>query len=226
MRTVIVGAMVSMDGVMQGPGGPDEDPTGGFKYSGWTGPFADADPVMGEELGKLFDQPFDLLLGRRTYDIFAAYWPYAEGGSYDDIATTFNRITKYVATRKGVDLTWKGSVALRDAVKDVAKLKREDGPALVTQGSTELVHSLLAAGLVDEIRTFTFPVLLGKGKRLFDESSEPRTFKLTYSAVSPNGLIHATYVRDGEVTTATVGGAVEPSAAELARREKLKREDY
>ena len=220
MRKGIVGAMVSMDGVMQAPGGSEEDPTGGFKFGGWVAPYADVDPVFGEEIGKLFGPQFDLLLGRRTYDIFAAYWPFAEGGSYDDIATAFNRVRKYVATRKGADLTWKGSVELRDGAKDVAKLKQEDGPALVTQGSTELVHSLLAAGLVDEIRTFTFPLLLGQGKRL----SEPRAFKLTHSAVSPNGVIHATYVRDGEVQTATVGGAQEPSSAELARREKLKRE--
>jgi dihydrofolate reductase len=168
---------------MQAPGGPEEDPTGGFKFGGWVAPLADVDPVFGEEIGKLFGEPFDLLLGRRTYDIFAAHWPYAKGGPYDDIAKTFNRITKYVATRKGVDLTWKGSVALRDAAKDVAKLKQEDGPALVTQGSTELVHALPAAG-----------------------------------------LIAATYMRDGEVKTATVSGANQPSAAELARREKLKRE--
>jgi dihydrofolate reductase len=187
-------------------------------------PVADTDTVFGEELDKLFGEPFDLLLGRRTYEIFAAYWPYAEGGSYDDIATTFNRITKYVATRNGVDLTWKGSVALRDAAKDVAKLKQQDGPALVTQGSTELVHSLLAAGLVDEIRTFTFPVLLGKGKRLFDGTSEPHAFELTHSTISPNGLIAATYVRDGEVKTETIGGAHQPTPAELARREKLMRE--
>lgn len=224
MRKVIVGAFVSMDGVMQAPGGPDEDPTGGFKYGGWVAPFTETDPMFGAEIGKLFDQPFDLLLGRRTYDIFAAHWPYAEGGSYDDIAKTFNRITKYVATRNGVDLTWKGSVALSDGAKDVAKLKQGDGPALVTQGSTELVHSLLAAGLVDEIRTFTFPILLGKGKRLFDDKGEARMFKVTHSAVSPHGLIAATYVRDGEVRTATVGGAEEPTAAELARREKLARE--
>ena len=224
MRKVIVGAFVSMDGVMQGPGGPDEDPTGGFTFGGWVAPVADVDPVFGEEVGKLFDQPFDLLLGRRTYDIFAAHWPYAEGGPYDDIARTFNRITKYVATRKGVDLSWKGSVALNDAAKDVARLKHEDGPALVTQGSTELVHTLLAAGLVDEIRTFTFPVLLGKGKRLFDQTSQPHAFTLTHSAVSPIGLVHATYVRAGEVKTATIGGAEKPSPAELARREKLKRE--
>jgi dihydrofolate reductase len=92
MRRVIVGAFVSIDGVMQAPGGPEEDPTGGFKFGGWVAPVADVDPVFGEEVGKLFDQPFDLLLGRRTYDIFAAHWPYAEGGPYDDIARTFNRI--------------------------------------------------------------------------------------------------------------------------------------
>jgi dihydrofolate reductase len=224
MRKVIVGAMVSMDGVMQAPGGPEEDPTGGFEFGGWVAPTADTDPTFGEEIGSLFAAPFDLLLGRRTYEIFAAHWPYAEGGPYDDIARTFNRITKYVASRQGVELTWKGSVALRDAAEDVARLKREDGPALVTQGSSELVHALLAAGLVDEIRTFTFPLLLGKGKRLFDASSEPRAFQLTHSVVSPHGLIAATYVRDGEVKTATVGGAEEPSPAELARREKLARE--
>ncbi|MBI5511128.1 MAG: dihydrofolate reductase family protein [Deltaproteobacteria bacterium] len=224
MRKVIVGAFVSMDGVMQAPGGPEEDPTGGFQLGGWVAPHADTDPVFGAEVGKLFGEPFDLLLGRRTYDIFAAYWPYAEAGPYDDIARTFNRITKYVATRKGVDLTWKGSVSLRDAAKEVATLKREDGPALVTQGSTELVHSLLAAGLVDELRVFTFPVLLGRGKRLFGDDSQPRAFRLTHSAVSENGLIAATYVRDGEVKTSTIGGAAEPSPAELARRQKLKRE--
>ena len=223
MRKVIVGAMVSMDGVMQAPGGPEEDPTGGFTFGGWTATLGD-DPVFGEALEKLFEEPFDLLLGRRTYEIFAAYWPYAEGGPADGIAKIFNRITKYVATRKGMDLTWNGSVALRDAVKDVATLKQDNGPVLLTQGSTELVHALLAAGLVDEICTFTFPLLLGKGKRLFSSDSQPRAFKLTHSAVSPKGLIAATYVRAGEVKTATVGGAVEPSATELARREKLKRE--
>src|SRR4026209_1712579 len=150
MRKVIVRAMVSMDGVMQAPGGPEEDPTGGFKFGGWVAP-PGGDPGFGGELGQVFGPPVGLLLGRRTYDIFPAYWPNAEGGPFDDIAKTFNRITKYVTTRKGADLTWQGSVALRDAAKDVAKLKQEDGPALVTQGSTELVHALLAAGLVAEL---------------------------------------------------------------------------
>jgi dihydrofolate reductase len=222
VRKVIVGAFVSMDGVMQAPGGPEEDPSGGFRFGGWVAPFVETDPLFGEEVGKLFGEPFDLLLGRRTYDIFSAHWPYAEGGPHDPIARTFNRITKYVATRKGVDLTWKGSVALRDAARDVATLKQERGPALVTQGSTEVVHALLAAGLVDEIRTFTFPVLLGKGKRLFGDDGQPREFTVTHSVVSPKGLIAATYARAGEVKTATVSGAEEPTPAEIARREKWK----
>ena len=218
MRTVIVGAFVSMDGVMQAPGGPEEDISGGFKYGGWVAPLAD-DPVFGEEIGALFGQPYDLLLGRKTYEIFAAHWPYAEGGPDDEIAKQFNRITKYVATRSGeVDTSWNKTVVLADAAKDVAKLKKEDGPALITQGSTEVVHALLAAGLVDEIRVFTFPLLLGKGKRLFDATSEPRGFKLTHSKVSPAGLISATYVPSGGIELMTIRGAENPSKAELARR--------
>ncbi len=223
MRKVITGAFVSMDGVMQAPGGPEEDPTGGFKFGGWVAPLADTDPVFGEEIGALFGQPYDLLLGRRTYDIFAAHWPYAEGGPDDGIAKQFNRITKYVATRKGADLTWKGSVALGDGVKDVAKLKQEEGPALITQGSTELVHALLAAGLIDEIRMFMFPVVLGKGKRLFGDDGQPNTYELSHTRVSPTGLIAATYLRDGKVKTGSFAQNP-PSAAELARRDKLKRE--
>ncbi len=225
MRKVIVGAFVSMDGVMQGPGGPDEDPTGGFKYGGWVAPMADTDPVFGEEIGKLFGQPYDLLLGRKTYEIFAAHWPYAEGGPDDEIAKQFNRITKYVATKSGdVDTSWDKTVMLGDVAKDVAKLKREDGPALVTQGSTEIVHALLAAGLVDEIHVFTFPVLLGKGKRLFDNNGLPSAYKLTNSRVSPTGLITASYTPAGEVQHMTIRGAENPSKAELARRERMKRE--
>lgn len=225
MRKIIVGAFVSMDGVMQAPGGPDEDPTGGFKYGGWVAPMADTDPVFGEEVGALFGEPYDLLLGRKTYEIFAAHWPYAEGGPDDEIAKQFNRITKYVATRSGdVDTSWAKTVVLNDAAKDVAALKQGDGPPLVTQGSTELVHALLAANLVDEIRVFTFPVLLGKGKRLFDASSQAAAYKLTHSKVSPTGMISATYAPNGDVQHMTIRGAENPSKAELARREKMKRE--
>ncbi|MFY0989593.1 dihydrofolate reductase family protein [Halomonas sp. C05BenzN] len=221
MRKVIVGAMVSLDGVMQAPGGPQEDPTGGFHHGGWVAPLADE--VFGEEMGKLFEHPFDLLLGRKTYEIFAAHWPHAENGPDDAIARTFNSITKYVATRKGLELTWQGSVALGDAASDVARLKQGDGPTLLTQGSTELIHTLLAGDLVDEIHTFTFPVVLGNGKKLFDDGGKAAAFKLTGSRVSPNGIVIARYEREGSVKTGDF--AMEPpSAAEVARREKMQRE--
>lgn len=223
MRKVITGAFVSMDGVMQAPGGPEEDPTGGFKYGGWVAPIADVDAVFGEEIGKLFGQPYDLLLGRRTYDIFAAHWPYAEDGPDAEIAKQFNRITKYVATRSSDPLTWKGSVALPDAARDVAKLKQEDGPALVTQGSSDLIQTLLAHDLIDELMIMTFPVVLGSGKKLFRDGGYASAFRLTHSRVSPNGIIVARYERAGEVRTGDYAQDP-PSPAEAARREKLKRE--
>jgi dihydrofolate reductase len=163
MRKVITGAFVSLDGVMQAPGGPEEDPTRSFKFGGWVVPYIDE--VFGQAVDKMFGQPFDLLLGRKTYEIFAAHWPYAEGGDYDSIAKLFNSATKYVATRSTMELTWTGSVALHDAAAEVARLKREDGPALVTQGSSDLIQTLLANGLIDEINTFTFPIVLGNGRR-------------------------------------------------------------
>lgn len=221
MRKVIVGAMVSLDGVMQAPGGPQEDPTGGFSYGGWVAPMVDE--VFGEEIDRLFSPPFDLLLGRKTYEIFAAHWPYAEGGPDDAIARTFNSINKYVATRKGLELTWKGSVALRDAASDVARLKQEDGPALVTQGSTDLIHTLLASDLVDDINLFMFPVVLGAGKKLFGDGAKATAFRLTTSRVSPNGVVIAHYVRDGAVKTGDFA-MDPPTPAELARREKMQRE--
>lgn len=221
MRKVIVGAMVSLDGVMQAPGGPREDPTGGFSYGGWVAPLADE--VFGEEIGKMFSQPFDLLLGRKTYEIFAAHWPYAEGGPDDFLAKAFNSITKYVATRKGLDLTWKGSVALGDAATDVAKLKQEDGPALVTQGSTDLIRTLFANDLVDEINMFTFPIVLGGGKKLFDDGAAAAAFKLTANRASPNGIVIAQYVRNGAVETGDFA-MDPPTPAEVARREKMQRE--
>jgi dihydrofolate reductase len=214
--------MVSIDGVMQAPGGPDEDPTQGFKYGGWVVPHMDE--VFGRAIDELFAEPFDLLLGRRTYDIFAAYWPYKEGGEYESIAKSFNSATKYVASRSNPELTWKKSVLLRDAAKDVARLKREDGPALVTQGSSDLIQTLLAHDLIDEILTFTFPILLGKGKKLFGDGTKPAAFKLVDSQISTTGVMIGRYERAGTVKTAPVDTAP-PTAAELARREKLKRED-
>src|SRR5207244_9992396 len=142
MRKIIVGAMVSMDGVMQAPGGPTEDPTEGFKFGGWQMPYFDQE--FGEELDRVFKN-FDLLLGRKTYEIFAGYWPYCDdGGSDGGIAKRFNEIKKYAVSRSGeVDTIWAGSVLLR-AIDEVKRLEQEDGPNLVPQGSTELVHALLA----------------------------------------------------------------------------------
>jgi dihydrofolate reductase len=153
----------------------------------------------GEELDRLFKK-FDLLLGRKTYEIFAAYWPYYdEDASHGSIAKLFNDIKKYAVSRSGeIDTSWAGSVLLRD-IADVKRLKQEDGPNLVTQGSTELVHALLANDLVDAMSIFTVPVVLGSGKKLFADGSAPHSFKLTRSRVSPNGLIVGHYEREGEI---------------------------
>ena len=222
MRKIIVGAMVSMDGVMQAPGGPTEDPTRGFKFGGWVMPFFDQE--FGEELDRLFKEEFDLLLGRKTYEIFAAYWPYYDEDSPDGgIARLFNKIKKYVVSRSGeVDTSWAGSVLLRD-IAGVKRLKQEDGPSLVTQGSTELVHALLANDLVDAMSIFTLPVVLGGGKKLFADGSAPHSFKLIRSRVSPNGLIVGHYERAGEIR---IGDTAldSPSDREVARQERMKRE--
>jgi dihydrofolate reductase len=222
MRKIIVGAQVSMDGVMQAPGGPTEDPTRGFKFGGWSMPYFDR--AAGEEIDHLFKEKFDLLLGRKTYEIFAAYWPYYdEDASYGGIAKLFNDIKKYPVSRSGeVDTSWAGSVLLRD-IADVKRLKQEDGPNLVTQGSTELVHALLANDLVDAMSIFTVPVVLGGGKKLFADGSEPHSFKLTRSRVAPTGVIVGHYEREGEVKIDdTALGS--PSDREIARRERMKRE--
>jgi dihydrofolate reductase len=221
MRKVITAAFVSMDGVMQAPGGPEEDPTQGFEFGGWVAPLADEE--FGKAVDKLFKEPFDLLLGRRTYEIFAAHWPYMEDGPDAKIAKMFNRVTKYVATRSGMKLDWKGSVALEDAATDVARLKREDGPALVTQGSSNLIQTLLAHDLVDEIHTFTFPIVLGVGKKLFGTGTAPSAFKLVNTKVTKSGLIMASYRRAGEVRTGDYA-MDPPTDAEVARRKKLKLE--
>jgi dihydrofolate reductase len=223
MRKIIVGAFVSMDGVMQAPGGPWEDPTKGFKFGGWVQPYFDH--VFREEVDRLFKEKFDLLLGRKTYEIFAAYWPYydqnaTEGG----IAKLFKEIRKYMVSRSGeVDTSWQGSVLLRD-IADVKRLKEEDGPNLVTQGSTELVHALLANDLVDAMSVFTVPVVLGGGKRLFADGSAPHSFKLTSSRISSTGILIGHYERVGEIK---IGDTAldSPSDRELARQERMKREN-
>ena len=222
MRKVIVGAMVSLDGVMQAPGGPTEDPTGGFPFGGWVMPYFDEE--FGEELDQLFGREFDLLLGRKTYEIFAAYWPYYDESSPDgEIARRFNRIKKYVVSRSGeVDTDWAGSVLLRD-IADVERLKREDGPSLVTQGSTELVHALLAQDLADAISLFTVPAVLGRGKKLFADGSAPHSFTLARSRVCSNGLIVGHYERAGAIRIGDTALDA-PSDREVARQERMRRE--
>jgi dihydrofolate reductase len=221
MRKIITGAFVSLDGVMQAPGGPQEDPTHGFELGGWVVPYTDE--VFGQAITELFGQPFDLLLGRKTYEIFAAHWPYAEGGDDDFIAKRFNSITKYVATRSTMELTWTASVALHDAAVDVARLKREDGPALVTQGSSNLMQTLLANDLIDEIRTFTFPIVLGKGKKLFGDGAKPAAFTLVDNKVTTKGVLIARYQRAGAVVTGDYA-MDPPTPAERARRERMNRD--
>ena len=222
MRKIIIGAMVSMDGVMQAPGGPTEDPTKGFKFGGWQMPYLDQE--FGEEIDHIFEQKIDLLLGRKTYEIFAAYWPYYDAvGEDGGIAKRFNEIKKYVVSRSGeVDTSWAGSVLLRD-IADVKRLKQEDGPNLVTQGSTELLHALLAHDLVDAMSIFIVPVLLGDGKKLFADGSAPHAFKLTSSRVSSTGVLIGHYERGGEIKTdnAALGS---PSKREIARQVRMKRE--
>jgi dihydrofolate reductase len=219
MRKVITGAMVSLDGVMQAPGGPHEDPTGGFELGGWVWPFADE--VFGKLIDQLLTPPYELLLGRKTYEIFAAYWPYQS--SDNSIAKNFNAVTKYVATRSGIPLTWEKAVALRDAATEVARLKKENGPNLLTQGSSDLLQTLLGQDLIDELHVFTFPVLLGRGKRLFGAGTKPAGLKLVASGVSTTGVMFSSYQRAGAV--ATHDPATEPpSEAELKRREKMKRQ--
>lgn len=196
MRKIVVFMMISLDGVMQAPGGPKEDTSGGFKYGGWTVPFTDEE--MGDVLKKELSVPFDLLLGRKTYDIWKAYWPKQEGY----IGEPFNKATKYVVSEKGVDASWKESVVLsRDVVAKLKALKKEDGPVLHVWGSSVLLQTLLKNDLVDELRLRIFPVTLGSGKRLFGEGTIPATFQLLDSRTLPSGVILANYKRAGEVKT-------------------------
>jgi dihydrofolate reductase len=221
MRKVIAATFVSLDGVMQAPGGPDEDPTGGFKFGGWVAPCWD--DAMSEAMGEIFGMPFDLLLGRKTYEVFAAHWPYIEGG--DPIAEKFNAVTKYVATNSLPEpLAWKNSVILRGNVAaEIAKLKLERGPNLLLQGSSVLIQTLLANDLIDELNVLIFPLLLGSGKRLFGEGTMPVALKLTASKTSSTGVTMNTYHQDGAVRTGSFALA-EPTDAEIARRKKMKQE--
>ena len=215
MRRLTGAVFLSLDGVMQAPGGPNEDPSGGFRFGGWTFPFWDES--MTGPFGKIIDAEYDLLLGKRTYDIFAAYWPYNQD---NPIGAKFQRINKYVVTHSNEPLEWDNSQRLSgDAVDAVAELKRTDGRDLLIQGSSSLYVPLLAAGLIDRLVLMTFPVLLGQGKRIFDGTEEPSALKLVDHFVSSTGVVMATYEPGGEVPTGTFE-TKPPSEAELKRREK------
>lgn len=195
MRKIIVLEFLSLDGVMQAPGGPKEDTTGGFKYGGWTAPFFD------EEAGKIMAEQmageYDLLLGRKTYEIFSSYWPTHTKGW-----PQVNRITKYVASKTLKKLAWENSVLLKgDLAFALKKLKSEKGPPLQVYGSGNMVQSILKHSLVDELWLKIFPVTLGKGKKLFGEETLPANFKLIKSTVTKNGVIFANYKREGNVST-------------------------
>ncbi len=221
MRKLAVLSFISLDGVMQAPGAPDEDPSGGFSRGGWTFPYFD--DYLGKVVTKQLDRPFALLLGRRTYEIFAAYWPYVDAGE-NPFAGPFNSAKKYVASRTLKKLGWSNAELIKgDVAKEVKKLKEQAGPELQVYGSGNLVQTLLTHDLVDEFRLKIFPITLGKGKRLFAEGAMPAGFNLTVSGISSKGVIVADYARAGDVKTGSFVQKV-PSEAELSRREKLKKE--
>jgi dihydrofolate reductase len=218
MRRIIASTFVSLDGVMQAPGGPSEDPSGGFAFGGWT--FPHFDPALGGAMGEIFARPFDLLLGRKTYEIFAAYWPFVSDPD-GPIAGPFNRVAKYVASHSLKTLSWNNSRLLgEDVVAALARLKSEDGPDLLVQGSGNLMQTLWKNALVDEFTVLTFPLVLGKGKRLFADGATPTGLKMIKSHASPGGVVVASYRPDGAVKVGSFAQD-EPSKAELERRRKL-----
>ncbi|MBU0557823.1 MAG: dihydrofolate reductase family protein [Alphaproteobacteria bacterium] len=219
MRQIRTATFVSLDGVMQAPGGPDEDTSGGFAFGGWVWPFFDeaAGGLMDEAMGR----DYDLLLGRRTYEIFAGYWPFMEG----ELAGTFNAINKYVAAGPETPLTWAHSHRLEgDLAQAVRALKATEGRDLLIQGSSEVIHTLLAHDLIDQLTLLTFPVILGAGKRVFDSGSQHRTWTLTNTRQSGSGVVAHTYDRTELPPRTGSFGEIEPGEAELARRERWARE--
>jgi dihydrofolate reductase len=188
MRQLIIGSFITLDGVMQAPGGPEEDQEGGFEHGGWS--FGYWDEQMQNVMGEWMSQPFDLVLGRKTYEIFAAYWPNTD----EPPAEQLNKATKYVASTTLEDLEWENSHLIEGDVADgIRALKQEDGPDLSVQGSGNLIQTLLEHGLVDEFRLMIFPLVLGTGKRLFDGGTVPDGFEVTSAEASSTGVIIATY---------------------------------
>jgi dihydrofolate reductase len=218
MRRLIVNTFVTLDGVMQAPGGPEEDPTGGFTHGGWSTSYWDE--AMGARMGEFMGKPFDLLLGRRTYEIFAAHWPHVD----EPGAAELNRATKYVASRTLDSVEWENSVLLEgDVAKEVARLKEEDGPELQVHGSSGLIQTLLEHDLIDELRLWVFPLVLGSGKRIFGDGTIPAGLKLVDSATSSTGVLMTAYERAGAIEYGSFA-LEEPTAAERERRRKLAEE--
>ena len=197
MRKLIVSTFLTLEGVMQAPGGPEEDDSGGFAHGGWSVNYWD--DRMGEVMGAAMSVPFDLVLGRKTYDIFAAYWPHA---SEEQGAKPLNDATKHVASRSRPTLEWRNSVLIEgDAAEGIAALKEQDGPELQVHGSGNLVQTLLRHGLVDEYRLWFFPVVIGSGKRLFADGTVPAALRLVDSQVSTTGVVMGRYEPAGEIVT-------------------------
>ena len=216
MRRITGAVFVSLDGVVQAPGHPDEDRSGDFRLGGWLAPFFDE--AVGERVDALFAPPFDLLLGRRTWDIFAAFWP-DNADEPGGIGQRFDRASKYVLTRSGRSLDWRNSHRL-EGLDALAELKQGEGPDLIVQGSSTLYPQLLAAGLLDRLILMTFPVLIGSGKRLFGPGTPPGAMRLVEHQITPRGTVIATYEPDGAVEPGSFATG-EPSAAELERRRKV-----
>lgn len=199
MRKLIVLSFISLDGVMQAPGGPEEDTSGGFKYGGWTVPYFDE--FLGQVMAGQMSRPFDLLLGRKTFEIFASYWPH-----HADEWPGINDATKYVASNTLAAHEWSNSVFLKgDVAGEIKQLKQQDGPDLQVHGSSSLIQTLLEHDLVDEFWLKIFPVALGKGKRLFGEGTLPASYTLVESKISPSGVVIASFQRAGEVKTGSFG---------------------
>jgi dihydrofolate reductase len=202
MRQLIVQTFLTLDGVMQAPGGPGEDDDGGFAHGGWSVNYWD--DQMGEVMAEATSRPFAMVLGRRTYDIMAAFWPHA---SEEEGAKTFNDATKYVASRSRPTLEWSNSVLIEgDAAEGLAALKREDGPELQVHGSANLIQTLLRHNLVDQFRLWVFPVVVGPGKRLFGDGTIPAGLRLVDHKVSSTGVVMGTWEPAGELVTGSFGG--------------------
>jgi dihydrofolate reductase len=216
MRKIRGSLFVSLDGVIQAPGGPSEDPTGGFAYGGWVAGMFDED--VGEAIDGVLTPPYDLLLGRRTYDIFAAYWPYHDGEDAP-IADAFNAATKHVLSRHDIALDWANSQRL-GGVDEVAALKASEGPDLVIQGSGTLYPALLGAGLIDRLTLMTFPLVLGQGKRWFGDDLPAGSLRMVDHQVTAAGTVIATYEPAGQVRTEAIAPP-STSAAEQARQRRM-----